>query len=168
MSIKNLATEKRQPSPSAHTRLALSVIGRAVEDVKKYDAALHRSAARFLNGSAEFYFWANVLEQDSTWLLRELRTRLRQDSPRAFERLSQYAHPQDLTVTGGWGHGDTVVPGARPSTRRHVSSPKRIARKPATDRGTTPEFDHCAYRKPHTHGSRGRPALAQGRRAQPA
>ena len=27
---------------------------------------------------------------------------------------------------------------------------------------------HCAYRKPHTHGSRGRPALAQGRRAQPA
>ena len=26
----------------------------------------------------------------------------------------------------------------------------------------------CAYRKPHTHGSRGRPALAQGRRAQPA
>ena len=134
MSIKKLRSEKRHPKPSPHMRLALSVIGRAVEDVKNHDASLYRSAARFLNGSAEFYFWANVLEQDSTWLLRGLRTRLRQDSPRAFERLSRYARPQDRTIAGGWDFGDTVVTAARPSTRRAVSSHKTVAPKPATDR----------------------------------
>ena len=115
-------------------RLALSVIGRAVEDVKHYDTSLHRSAARFLNGSAGFYFWADLLEQDSTWLLRGLRTRLRQDSPGAFERLSQIARLQDRTITGGGDVGDTVVTGARPSTGRAVSSHKTVAPKPATDR----------------------------------
>ena len=46
---------------------------------------------RFLSGSPEFYFWAHVLKQDSNWLLRGLRARLRQDSPHAFERLSRDA-----------------------------------------------------------------------------
>ena len=63
------------------------VIECAVKDIKHDDASLHRSAARFLNGSEDFYFWAQVLEQDSGWLLRALRLRLRNDSPRAFERL---------------------------------------------------------------------------------
>ena len=95
MSLRKLISKKRQAEPSPHTRLALSVIGRAVEDIKHYDASRHRSAARFLNGSAEFYFWANVLEQDSTWLLRGLRARLHQDSPQAFRRLAQHARPED-------------------------------------------------------------------------
>ncbi len=109
MSFKNLRSETRHPQPSPHMRLALSVIGRAVEDVKHYDASLHRSAARFLNGSEEFYFWANVLEQDSNWLLRELHARLRQDSPRAFRRLSRHARPQDRTLTAGWTLGPYEV-----------------------------------------------------------
>ena len=130
MSIKNLRSEKRQPKLSPHTRLALSVIGRAVEDIKNYDATRHRSAARFLNGSETFYFWANVLEQDSKWLLRGLHTRLREDSPQAFQRLSRYAGPQD-GMTGGWDFGDTVVTAARPTTRA-VPSHETVAAKPAS------------------------------------
>ncbi len=93
MSIKNVRSEKRESTLSPQTRLALSVIGRAVEDIKSYDTSRHKSAARFLNGSDEYYFWANVLEQDSNWLLRRLHTRLREESPRAFGRLSRYARP---------------------------------------------------------------------------
>ena len=101
MSIRNLGSEKRQPKLSPHTRLALSVIARAVKDIEEYDASLHRSAARFLNGSEEFYFWANVLEQDSNWLLRELHARLRQDSPRAFRRLSRIQEtPPGASILG--------------------------------------------------------------------
>ena len=77
-----------QPELPAHTRLALSVIERAVRDIKGYDASLYRSAAKFLNGSEEFQFWTHVLEQDPTWLLRALHATLRRDSPRAFKRLS--------------------------------------------------------------------------------
>ena len=89
MSIKNLGAAKHEPEPLPHARLALSVIGCAVSDIKADDALRQRSAARFLSGSREFYFWAHVLEQDSTWLLRGLHTQLRQDSPQAFERLSR-------------------------------------------------------------------------------
>ena len=109
MSIRNLGSEKRQPTLSPHTRLVLSVIARAVKDIEEYDASLHRSAARFLNGSEEFYFWAHVLEQDSNWLLRELHARLRQNSPRAFRRLSRHARPQDRTLTAGWTLGPYKV-----------------------------------------------------------
>ena len=93
MSIKNSGFKKREPQPPPYTRLALSVIECAVSDIKADDARRQRSAARFLNGSLEFYFWAHVLEQDSNWLLRGLHARLRQDSPQAFERLSRYARP---------------------------------------------------------------------------
>jgi len=78
----------QQAELPSHTRLALSVIELAVKDINGCDASLQRSAVRFLNGSAEFYFWTHVLEQDSHWLLRALRARLRRDSPQAFERLS--------------------------------------------------------------------------------
>ena len=86
MSIKN-SESRPEPDLPPHTRLALSVIDRAVKDIKYEDESLHRSAARFLNGSDDFYFWAQALEQDSGWLLRALRLRLRNDSPRAYERL---------------------------------------------------------------------------------
>ncbi len=89
MSIKNSGFAKREPQPPPQARLALSIIECAVSDIKADDAPRQRSAARFLNGSREFYFWAHVLEQDSNWLLRGLRARLRQDSPHAFERLSR-------------------------------------------------------------------------------
>ena len=78
----------QQAELPSHTRLALSVIELAVKDITGCDASLQKSAARFLNGSAEFYFWTHVLEQDSHWLLRALRARLRKNSPQAFERLS--------------------------------------------------------------------------------
>ena len=91
MSIKNSGAAKHEPQPLPHARLALSVIECAVSDIKADDAPRQRSAARFLSGSREFFFWAHVLEQDSTWLLRGLHTQLRQDSPRAFERLSRHA-----------------------------------------------------------------------------
>ena len=71
-----------------HARLALSVIERAVKDIEHGDASLHRSAARFLKGSEDFYFWARALDQDSDWLLRALHVRLHHDSPRAYERLA--------------------------------------------------------------------------------
>ena len=89
MSIGNLRSqaETRQPHLPPHTRLALSVIDRAIKDIKYDDASLYRSAATFLNGSEGFYFWSQALEQDSSWLLRKLQVRLRQDSPRAYERL---------------------------------------------------------------------------------
>ncbi len=89
MSTRNsrAQAETRQPHLPPHTRLALSIIDRAVKDIKYDDVSLHESAARFLNGSEGFYFWSRTLEQDSSWLLRRLRLRLRQDSPRAFERL---------------------------------------------------------------------------------
>ena len=89
MSIKNSGFAKHQPQPPPQARLALSIIECAVSDIKADDAPRQRSAARFLSGSPEFYFWAHVLEQDSNWLLRGLRARLRQDSPHAFERLSR-------------------------------------------------------------------------------
>ena len=76
-----------EPDLPPHTRLALSVIERAVKDIEYDDESLHRSAARFLNGSEDFYFWARSLEQDSGRLLRALRLRLRKDSPRAYKRL---------------------------------------------------------------------------------
>ncbi len=134
MSLRKLISKKRQAEPSPHTRLALSVIGRAVEDIKHYDASRHRSAARFLNGSAEFYFWANVLEQDSTWLLRGLRARLRQDAPRAFQRLAQHARPEDPAIPRGWDIGDAAVTGIRPSTRLAVASQETVAPTPASNR----------------------------------
>ena len=89
MSIRNLRSqaETRQPYLPPHTRLALSVIDRAIKDIKNDDTSLYGSAATFLNGSEGFYFWSQALEQDSSWLLRELQVRLRQDSPRAYERL---------------------------------------------------------------------------------
>ena len=77
-----------QPELTAHMRLALSVIERAVRDIKGCDASLYPGAAKFLNGSQEFQFWTHVLEQDPSWLLRALHATLRKDSPRAFERLS--------------------------------------------------------------------------------
>ena len=88
MSIGNLRSqaETRQPHLPPHTRLALSVIDRAIKDIKYDDASLYRSAATFLNGSEGFYFWSQALEQDSSWLLRKLQVRL-EDSPRACERL---------------------------------------------------------------------------------
>lgn len=86
--IRRPTEHARQAALSSHMRLALSVIELAVKDINGRDASLQRSAARFLNGSEEFYFWAHVLEQDSHWLLRALRARLRKESPRAFERLS--------------------------------------------------------------------------------
>lgn len=132
MSIRKLKSEKRAAEPSPHTRLALSVIGRAVDDIKNYDASLHRSAARFLNGSEEFYFWANVLEQDSTWLLRGLQARLQQDSPRAFQRLSQYAHPQDRALASGWDFAESLIAGVRPSPRPAASSGTIVVPPPAT------------------------------------
>ena len=93
MSIKNSGFAKCEPQPLPHARLALSVIECAVSDIKADDAPRQRSAVRFLNGSREFYFWAHVLEQDSNWLLRGLRAKLRHDSPQAFERLSRDARP---------------------------------------------------------------------------
>ena len=89
MSIGNVRSqaETRQPYLPPHTRLALSVIGRAIKDIKYDDASLYRSAATFLNGSEGFYFWSQALDQDSSWFLRKLQVRLRQDSPRAYERL---------------------------------------------------------------------------------
>ena len=90
MSIKNLESRSELPLPP-HTRLALSVIDRAVKGIKYDDVSLHESAARFLNGSEGFYFWSRTLEQDSNWLLRRLRLRLRQDSPRAYERLGSHS-----------------------------------------------------------------------------
>ena len=131
MSLRKLTSKKRHAEPSPHTRLALSVIGRAVDDIKNYDSSLHRSAARFLNGSAEFYFWANVLEQDSTWLLRGLRNRLRQDSPQAFQRLSQYPRPQDGTHADGWV-GDSVTTAVHPSPRPGVASGDIVSPSPVT------------------------------------
>ncbi len=95
----------RRAELPAHTRLALSVIERAVRDIQGCDASLQRSAATFLNGSEEFFFWTHVLEQDSHWLLRALRARLREDSPRAFGRLSQRLGHYDVTALigeGGW------------------------------------------------------------------
>ena len=80
----------RQAELPSQMRLALSVIELAVRDISGCDASLQRSAARFLNGSEEFHLWTHVLEQDSHWLLRALRARLREDSPRAFERLSPH------------------------------------------------------------------------------
>ena len=87
MLIRNSRSQTQTGQPP-HTRLALSVIECAVKDIKHDDESLHTSAARFLSGSEDFYFWAQVLEQDSNWLLRRLRLRLRQDSPRAYERLA--------------------------------------------------------------------------------
>ncbi len=55
MSIKNLESRSELPLP-LHTRLALSVIDRAVKDIKYDDVSLHERAARFLNGSEGFYF----------------------------------------------------------------------------------------------------------------
>ena len=92
------ARHPSQPELPAHIRLALSVIERAVRDIKGYDASLYKSAAKFLNGSKEFRFWTHVLEQDSTWLLRTLHATLRKDSPRAFERLSP--DTRALSTTG--------------------------------------------------------------------
>ena len=89
MSIKNAGAATHEASPLPHVRLALSVIACAVGDIKADDAPRQRSAVRFLNGSREFYFWAHVLDQDSHWLLQGLRAKLRQDSPHAFERLSE-------------------------------------------------------------------------------
>ncbi len=89
MSIRNSGSATHEPLPLPHARLALSVIACAVGDIKADDAPRQRSAARFLNGSREFYFWAQVLDQDSNWLLRGLRAKLRHDSPHAFERLSE-------------------------------------------------------------------------------
>ena len=83
-----------------HARLALSVIERAVKDIEHGDASLHRSAARFLKGSEDFYFWARALDQDSDWLLRALHVRLRHDSPRAYERLAQVGGSRSRTA--GW------------------------------------------------------------------
>ena len=88
--VNHLESDTSQPEMSPYTMLALSVIECAVRDIKGYDELLHRSAARFLNGSEWFYFWADALEQDSNWLLNELHTRLRIDSPQAFRRLSRY------------------------------------------------------------------------------
>ena len=93
LNVNHLVSDTRPPELSPYMRLALSVIECAVKDIKGYDALLQRSAARFLNGSEWFYFWADALEQDSNWLLRELHTRLRTDSPRAFRRLSRYGSP---------------------------------------------------------------------------
>ncbi len=89
MSIRNSESATHEPLPLPHVRLALSVIACAVGDIKADDAPRQRSAARFLNGSREFYFWAQVLDQDSNWLLRGLRAKLHHDSPHAFERLSE-------------------------------------------------------------------------------
>ena len=91
MSLRHLRArpETSQPGLSPHARLALSVVESAIKDIKDRDPSLHDSAITFLNGSEGFYFWARVFEQDSTWLLRELHVRLREDSPQAFERLSQ-------------------------------------------------------------------------------
>ena len=93
MSIRNAGSAKHEPPPLPHARLALSVIACAVSDIKARDEPRQRSAARFLNGSREFYFWAHVLDQDSTWLLQGLRAKLRQDAPHEFERLSRSACP---------------------------------------------------------------------------
>ena len=65
MAIKNSGSAKHEPPPLPHARLALSVIACAVGDIKAADVPRQRSAARFLNGSREFYFWAHVLEQES-------------------------------------------------------------------------------------------------------
>jgi hypothetical protein len=89
--LSRRTSHPRQSESPAHTRLALSVIECAVRDVQGHNALLSRSAARFLNGSERFYFWTDMLEQDSNWLLRALRARLRKDSPQAFERLSHDA-----------------------------------------------------------------------------
>ena len=75
MSIKKFGFAKHEPQPPPHARLTLSIIECAVSDIKTDDAPRQRSAARFSNGSREFYFWAHVLEQDSKWLLRGLRAR---------------------------------------------------------------------------------------------
>ena len=89
--IRRATGHARRAELPSHMRLALSVIELAVKDVNGRDASLQRSAVMFLNGSEEFYFWTHVLEQDSHWLLRGLRARLRHDSPHAFERLSRDA-----------------------------------------------------------------------------
>ncbi len=108
----------RQPELPAHTRLALSVIECAVKDIQGCDASRQRSAATFLNGSAGFYFWTHVLEQDSHWLLRALRARLQRDSPRAFERLSQRLGHYDVTALIGEG-GRATVKARCPRRRVH-------------------------------------------------
>ena len=93
-----LTSRQRQLESPAHARLALSVIECAVRDIKGPNSSLCTSAARFLNGSERFHFWTDMLEQDSDWLLRALRARLREDSPQAFERLSH--DKPALRITG--------------------------------------------------------------------
>ena len=93
-----LTSHPHKTESPAHARLALSVIECAVKDIKGPNSSLSRSAVRFLNGSERFHFWTRMLEQDSNWLLRALRARLREDSPQAFERLSH--DTLTLTITG--------------------------------------------------------------------
>ena len=63
---------------SPQQRLALAVIERAIRDLhpsptsSSREIGFHESAVEFLNGSAGFYFWTHVLEQDPEWLLRRL------------------------------------------------------------------------------------------------
>ena len=106
MSIKN-SESRSEPHLSPHARLALSVIESAVKDIEHGDASLHRSAARFLKGSEDFYFWAGALDQDSDWLLRALHVRLRTDSPRAYERLAPVGGSR--TRTAGWERHEQVL-----------------------------------------------------------
>ena len=111
MSIRNSRSQTKtgQPHWPPHTRLALSVIERAVKDIKYDDASLYRSAARFLNGSEDYYFWARALDQDSDWLLRALHVRLRHDSPRAYERLAPVGGSPSRTA--GWERHEQVPSG---------------------------------------------------------
>ena len=108
MSIKN-SESRSEPHLSPHTRLALSVIESAVKDIKLDDASLHGSAARFLKGSEDYYFWARALDQDSDWLLRALHVRLRHDSPRAYERLAPVGGSPSRTA--GWERHKQVLSG---------------------------------------------------------
>ncbi len=111
MSFRNsrAQTETDQPHPPPHTRLALSVIECAVKDIKQDDESLHGSAARFLSGSEDYYFWARALDQDSDWLLRALHVRLRNDSPRAYERLAPVGGSRSRTA--GWERHESVLSG---------------------------------------------------------
>ncbi len=109
MSTRNsrAQAETRRPHLPPHARLALSVIDQAVKDIKYDNGSLHSSAARFLNGSEDYYFWARALDQDSDWLLRAIHVRLRHDSPRAYERLAPVGGSRSRTA--GWERHEQVL-----------------------------------------------------------
>ena len=92
-----------------HTRLALSVIERAVKDIKYDDASLYRKRGQVSEWVRGLLLLGQGARQDSDWLLRALHVRLRTDSPQAYERLAPVGGSRSRTA--GWERHQQVLSG---------------------------------------------------------